>query len=57
MQNNTVQCSAQSLGAASSLVNLILQTLITTNCALTDPNRWPQDYGEIALKNGESTFE
>lgn len=45
MDSIPAQCSARSLGAANQLVGLLVQSLLTSYCAFTDPG-WPADCGE-----------
>lgn len=40
------QC-ARSLGPANQMVNLLIQTLLSSYCELSDPG-WPKDCGETA---------
>lgn len=46
-------CAANSVGAANGLFGLLVQTLMTAQCALASTDRWPKDYGSTALEKGE----
>lgn len=49
------QCFNQhaELAAGSVLsISLLLQTIIS-NCQVSAPEKWPQDYGQIAIQNGK----
>lgn len=46
-------CAANSVGAANGLFGLLVQTLVAAQCALSNTERWPKDYGPTALENGE----
>lgn len=49
----TTECAARSAGPANTLMTLLLQTLITKFCALSDRSHWPKDYGEEIVKRGK----
>lgn len=49
----TTECAARSAGPANTLMTLLLQTLITKFCALSDRSHWPKDYGEEIVKKGK----
>ncbi|XP_012157016.1 glucose dehydrogenase [FAD, quinone] [Ceratitis capitata] len=51
------QCAAQSVGDFSSMVNMLLQTLLTAQCAISPPELWPPDYAESALKHGLEEYD
>ena len=48
------QCAVQSIGMTNGLFGLMLQTLITAQCALSPPEMWPKDFGPEAIENGEN---
>lgn len=50
-------CLNPNVGLASSLLNTLIQTLITAQCAISAKNSWPKDYGEEALESGLSTYD
>lgn len=45
-------CAAQSVGGANNLFGILVQTLMAAHCALTPPDRYPEDYGPTALEKG-----
>lgn len=45
-------CAAQSAGPGYQLISLLLQTLITSFCSISDKSKWPKDQGEH-LSNGK----
>lgn len=47
------QCSAESLGTASQLFSLLIQTLIQAQCSISPPALWPKDYLPTAIENGK----
>ena len=51
----TAECAARSAGPANTLMTLLLQTLITKFCALSDRSHWPKDYGDEITKNGKNS--
>lgn len=48
------QCFNQHIGAANQVVSLsiLLQALFSSKCAISTAEKWPEDYGPIALQNG-----
>lgn len=50
------QCSAQSVGASNQLFVTLLQTLLTAHCSISSPNKWPRDYGKVALEHGLNEY-
>lgn len=46
-------CSINSVGAGNQLFASLIQTFLTTQCALSSPNLWPRDYGKYVLEHGE----
>lgn len=53
MSNITLQqCAAQSVGSGAQMFLSLVQTLMAAQCAISPPDMWPKDYGEIALEKG-----
>lgn len=46
------QCAAQSLGPANELFGALIQTILTVQCAISSPDKWPKDYGPAAIEGG-----
>lgn len=46
------ECAAQSIGPANQLFGLLIQTIITAQCAISSPDQWPKDYAQQALESG-----
>ncbi|XP_055296036.1 glucose dehydrogenase [FAD, quinone]-like [Sitodiplosis mosellana] len=46
------QCTSQSIGLANQLITTLVQTLLVAHCAISPRELWPDDHGEVALKNG-----
>lgn len=40
------QCASRSLGPANQMVNLFIQTLLSSYCMISDPG-WPKDCAEF----------
>ncbi|XP_037935899.1 glucose dehydrogenase [FAD, quinone]-like [Teleopsis dalmanni] len=57
MEYLSAECAARSAGPANTLMTLLLQTLITKFCALSDGNRWPEDHGNRIEKEGLGTYD
>jgi len=57
--NNNIEpsCVAESTGNFAGAVNILLQTLLAAQCAISAPNQWPEDYGAIALERGFETYD
>lgn len=47
-------CQAQSLGTSNQIFGLLLQTLLATQCSISPPAMWPNDYLSEALQNGKT---
>lgn len=47
------ECAARSLGPANQMVNLLIQTVLSSYCMISDPG-WPNDCGNI--KADKSNF-
>lgn len=48
------QCAAQSIGPGNELFGLLIQTILTAQCAISPPEMWPKDYAQIALEKGKT---
>lgn len=46
-------CAAQSVGAANQLFASLIQTILATQCSISPPEMWPNDYGPIAIEHGK----
>lgn len=46
------ECAAQTAGPAFQLVSLLIQTLVSSFCSISNDSKWPKDQGEN-LRNGE----
>lgn len=45
-------CAAQSVGVANGLFGLLVQTLIASQCSIAPSDRYPPDYGPVAMEKG-----
>lgn len=45
-------CQAQSLGTSNQIFGLLLQTILATQCSISPPEMWPNDYLSEGLQNG-----
>lgn len=52
MEALTAQCAAHSIGPANQLFTLLLQTILTAQCSISPPEKWPADYGSTAIEKG-----
>lgn len=52
METFTPECAAQSVGPANQLFSLLIQTILTAQCAISPKDMWPEDYGPTALEKG-----
>lgn len=52
MEYLSTECAARSAGPANTLMTLLLQTLISKFCDLSDRSHWPKDYGDHVEKHG-----
>lgn len=48
------QCANHSIGPANQLFGLLIQTILSAQCAISPPDMWPKDFGPSAIENGES---
>lgn len=46
------ECAATSTGSANNLLLTMFKLLIYAQCNISPPHMWPQDRGEVALKDG-----
>ena len=47
-------CDAQSVGVANQLFATLIQTLLATQCSISPPEMWPEDYGSSnTFRKGE----
>uniref|UniRef100_T1PFB8 GMC oxidoreductase n=1 Tax=Musca domestica TaxID=7370 RepID=T1PFB8_MUSDO len=53
----STECAARSAGPANTLMTLLLQTLISKFCSLSDRSHWPKDYGDDIMKNGIKDYD
>ncbi|XP_059619955.1 glucose dehydrogenase [FAD, quinone]-like [Phlebotomus argentipes] len=52
-----VPCATHSAGPANQLIALLINTLLTSQCALSPPEMWPQDYGPTILEKGIEEYD
>jgi hypothetical protein len=57
MNISETQCVPHSIGAATSLFSLMMQTLFTAHCAISPPEKFPDDYAPMAMKNGLDDYD
>lgn len=51
------QCMSESVGAASSMATTFFGVLMASYCHISNPNIWPDDYGQEAMENGLDSFD
>lgn len=49
-------CATQSVGKSNQLLNVLIQTIIVTQCNLSTPDMWPEDYGPTAIEKGNFLY-
>lgn len=49
-------CQAQSLGTSNQIFGLLLQTILATQCSISPPSMWPNDYLSEALQSGKTFY-
>lgn len=49
--NSLVQCPEKSTGVVSSLLQVLLQTVLASQCAISPSTNWPNNYGPNAIQN------
>lgn len=57
MENLLGHCAAHSVGIANQQFLLLVQTIIQTQCQLSPPSMWPQDFGPTALEHGLDEYD
>ncbi|XP_067637873.1 glucose dehydrogenase [FAD, quinone] [Eurosta solidaginis] len=57
MEYLRAECAARTAGPANTLMTLLLQTLITKFCGLSDHDRWPEDYGARIESDGPESYD
>lgn len=57
MEFLSTECASRSAGPANTLMALLLQTLITKFCQLTDNRNWPKDYGDKIGQTGYTNYD
>lgn len=45
-------CASSSVASANQIFISLVQTLAAAQCAISSPDMWPEDYGEVVEKNG-----
>lgn len=53
----TSNCPSQSVGAVNQLFGLLVQTVLTSQCAISPNSMWPKDYGPTAIQNGLGEYD
>lgn len=57
MESLIRECALQSAGFTNIYFNLLLQTIIQAQCNLSPPEKWPNDFGPSAIKNGLDEYD
>lgn len=57
METCTSSCSNQSVGPVNELFSLLVQTVLTAQCAISPPSIWPRDYGPTAVQYGLGEYD
>lgn len=52
MPSIPAECAATSIGSANNLLLTMFKLMIYAQCQVSPPDMWPQDRGEVALKEG-----
>lgn len=55
--NANLTCPAASIGPSSRMFNVLIQTLVMSQCATFRPDFWPSDYGKIAVEKGLAEYD
>lgn len=55
--SNLVQCPEQSVGPVSSILQVLLQTLLVGQCAISPPTECPEDRGPNLIRNGFDKYD
>lgn len=53
----TSACPSQSIGPVNQLFTLLIQTILSSQCAISSHSKWPQDYGRTALREGLDEYD
>ncbi|XP_059622255.1 glucose dehydrogenase [FAD, quinone]-like [Phlebotomus argentipes] len=53
----TLPCAAQSAGPVNQLLGLLINTLVSAQCAISSPEMWPKDYGPSVLEKGFEEYD
>lgn len=54
---NSTACLTQSVGQVNQLYSVLLQTIFASQCALSPDSMWPNDFGEIAEREGLGDYD
>lgn len=57
MDSCTTNCANQSVGPVRQLYSLLLNTLLVSQCSISPPTEWPEDYGPTALEHGLDEYD
>ncbi|XP_055302507.1 glucose dehydrogenase [FAD, quinone]-like [Sitodiplosis mosellana] len=50
-------CAAQSVGTVNQIFATLLQTFLTAQCSISSSDKWPRDYGRVALEKGLGEYD
>lgn len=53
----TAQCASHSIGPANQLFALLIQSILSAQCLISQPEKWPVDYSSTAIEKGEYIFK
>uniref|UniRef100_A0A1L8DZX6 Putative glucose dehydrogenase fad quinone n=1 Tax=Nyssomyia neivai TaxID=330878 RepID=A0A1L8DZX6_9DIPT len=53
----TLPCAAQSAGPLNQLLGLLINSLISAQCAISPPEIWPKDFGPQVLEKGFEEYD
>ncbi|XP_055698392.1 glucose dehydrogenase [FAD, quinone]-like [Phlebotomus papatasi] len=53
----TIPCASQSAGPVHQLLGVLINTLISAQCAISPPEAWPKDYGPTVLEKGFEEYD
>lgn len=56
MDGLTAQCAAHSIGPANQLFTLLIQTILSAQCSISSPEKWPNDFAQNAIENGKHSI-
>lgn len=57
MQSLLGECVNHSIGTTNSVFGLLIQTLISLQCSLSPPDKWPKDHGPHAIEHGLEDYD